>query len=106
MRLKKRLLDGQPETQDGDKIILSFDKDDVDTLDFVASSSNLRAAIFGLEAKSKFDIKRMLWLPPDAQFHSILTNSRNGGQHHSCYCNYQCNDSCVVCFTGIQSSKE
>lgn len=69
MRLKKRLLDGQPGTQDGDKIMLSFDKDDVDTLDFVASSSNLRAAIFGLEAKSKFDIKRMLQLPPDVQFH-------------------------------------
>ncbi|DAA73578.1 TPA_exp: Uncharacterized protein A8136_4607 [Trichophyton benhamiae CBS 112371] len=59
VRLKKRLLDGQPGTQDGDKIMLSFDKDDVDTLDFVASSSNLRAAIFGLEAKSKFDIKQM-----------------------------------------------
>ncbi|EFQ97018.1 SUMO-activating enzyme subunit uba-2 [Nannizzia gypsea CBS 118893] len=59
LRLKKRLLDAQAETHDGEKSILSFDKDDVDTLDFVASSSNLRAAIFGLEAKSKFDIKQM-----------------------------------------------
>ncbi|KAM5500176.1 E1 ubiquitin-activating protein uba2 [Microsporum canis] len=58
LRLKKRLLDAQPDAIDGDKAILSFDKDDIDTLDFVAASSNLRAAIFGLEAKSKFDIKR------------------------------------------------
>ncbi len=39
--------------------VLSFDKDDEDTLDFVASSANLRAIIFGIEPKSKFDIKQM-----------------------------------------------
>jgi ubiquitin-like 1-activating enzyme E1 B len=38
--------------------ILSFDKDDVDTLDFVAASANLRSHIFGIEVRSKFDIKR------------------------------------------------
>lgn len=38
--------------------ILVFDKDDVDTLDFVAASANLRATIFGIEPQSKFDIKR------------------------------------------------
>lgn len=38
--------------------ILSFDKDDVDTLDFVAASANLRSLIFGIEPRSKFDIKR------------------------------------------------
>jgi ubiquitin-like 1-activating enzyme E1 B len=38
--------------------ILTFDKDDTDTLDFVAASANLRSNIFGIEAKSKFDIKR------------------------------------------------
>ncbi|KAI4924535.1 hypothetical protein J4E85_007651 [Alternaria conjuncta] len=39
--------------------ILSFDKDDVDTLDFVVASANLRSHIFGIEMRSKFDIKQM-----------------------------------------------
>lgn len=38
--------------------ILTFDKDDEDTLDFVAASANLRSMIFGIEGRSKFDIKR------------------------------------------------
>lgn len=42
--------------------VLSFDKDDVDTLDFVASAANLRSYIFGIETRSKFDIKRELSL--------------------------------------------
>lgn len=39
--------------------ILSFDKDDKDTLEFVAAAANLRSSIFGIEAKSEFDIKQM-----------------------------------------------
>jgi ubiquitin-like 1-activating enzyme E1 B len=39
--------------------IITFDKDDVDTLDFVAASANLRSTIFGIEKKSRFDIKQM-----------------------------------------------
>ncbi|KAH8727690.1 ubiquitin-activating enzyme E1 3 [Phaeosphaeriaceae sp. PMI808] len=39
--------------------ILAFDKDDVDTLDFVVASANLRSHIFGIEMRSKFDIKQM-----------------------------------------------
>jgi ubiquitin-like 1-activating enzyme E1 B len=38
--------------------ILAFDKDDEDTLDFVTASANLRSLIFGIDIKSKFDIKR------------------------------------------------
>lgn len=38
--------------------ILTFDKDDADTLDFVVASANLRSHIFGIEMRSKFDIKR------------------------------------------------
>ena len=38
--------------------ILSFDKDDEDTLDFVAASANLRSYVFGIETRSKFEIKR------------------------------------------------
>ncbi len=37
---------------------LTFDKDDDDTLDFVAAGANLRSTIFGIETRSKFDIKR------------------------------------------------
>ena len=36
---------------------ISFDKDDADTLDFVAAAANLRAACFAIELKSRFDIK-------------------------------------------------
>ncbi|KAA8650930.1 E1 ubiquitin-activating protein ubaB [Aspergillus tanneri] len=39
--------------------VLDFDKDDVDTLDFVTASANLRASIFGIDPKSKFDTKQM-----------------------------------------------
>ncbi|KAF2668032.1 hypothetical protein BT63DRAFT_426870 [Microthyrium microscopicum] len=38
---------------------LDFDKDDEDTLDFVAAAANLRSYIFGIDPKSKFDIKQM-----------------------------------------------
>ena len=40
--------------------MLTFDKDDVDTLDFVTAAANLRSQIFGIEQKSKFEVKRML----------------------------------------------
>lgn len=39
--------------------VLTFDKDDDDTLDFVAASANLRSLTFGIEPRSKFDIKQM-----------------------------------------------
>ena len=39
--------------------ILSFDKDDKDTLDFVAAAANLRSSIFGIPLRSEFDIKQM-----------------------------------------------
>jgi ubiquitin-like 1-activating enzyme E1 B len=39
--------------------ILTFDKDDRDTLDFVAAAANLRSITFGIETKSEFDIKQM-----------------------------------------------
>lgn len=38
---------------------ITFDKDDDDTLDFVTATANLRAQIFGIELKSKFDVKQM-----------------------------------------------
>ncbi|CEQ39397.1 SPOSA6832_00923 [Sporobolomyces salmonicolor] len=36
---------------------LSFDKDDDDTLDFVAAAANLRAAAFGIESQTRFQVK-------------------------------------------------
>ena len=59
-RLSTRLQTSQ--TQSGPDTVapvLTFDKDDEDTLDFVAASANLRSIIFGIESKSKFDIKQM-----------------------------------------------
>ena len=38
---------------------ISFDKDDEDTLNFVAAAANLRSHIFSIELKSKFDIKQI-----------------------------------------------
>ncbi|KAF7159963.1 hypothetical protein CNMCM6106_007378 [Aspergillus hiratsukae] len=58
-RLSRRLKTLQETTKDGLKPILIFDKDDVDTLDFVTASANLRATIFGIDPKSKFDTKQM-----------------------------------------------
>jgi len=55
-RLSSRVMAERKNT--GSAPVLSFDKDDVDTLDFVAASANLRSFIFGIDLKSKFDIKR------------------------------------------------
>ncbi|KAG0229052.1 E1 ubiquitin-activating protein uba2 [Actinomortierella wolfii] len=38
---------------------IHFDKDDPDALDFVTATSNLRANIFGIEKKSRFQVKAM-----------------------------------------------
>lgn len=58
-RLSTRLEETRANADVGNAMpILSFDKDDVDTLDFVVASANLRSHIFGIETRSKFDIKR------------------------------------------------
>lgn len=59
-RLSTRLQTSQTQSRsDAVAPVLTFDKDDDDTLDFVAASANLRSIIFGIESKSKFDIKQM-----------------------------------------------
>lgn len=60
-RLSVRLKDLQAAQIDSSspQAALSFDKDDVDTLDFVAATANIRAHIFGIDKKTKFDIKQM-----------------------------------------------
>ena len=58
-RLSNRMEETRANVDTGNApAILTFDKDDVDTLDFVAASANLRSHIFGIETRSKFDIKR------------------------------------------------
>jgi ubiquitin-like 1-activating enzyme E1 B len=71
-RLSTRLEETRANAEVGNAApILSFDKDDVDTLDFVVASANLRSQIFGIELRSKFDIKRR---KPDK--HGFITANR------------------------------
>ncbi|PYH96601.1 ubiquitin-like activating enzyme [Aspergillus ellipticus CBS 707.79] len=57
--LSKRLKTLQDTAKSDVKPILVFDKDDVDTLDFVTATANMRAHIFKIDPKSKFDTKQM-----------------------------------------------
>lgn len=58
-RLSRRLRELQGSSNGDTQPVLAFDKDDVDTLDFVTATANLRATIFGIDSKSKFDTKQM-----------------------------------------------
>ncbi|CAG8508319.1 13617_t:CDS:10 [Ambispora leptoticha] len=55
-RLSRRLLEEQKVNPEA---VLAFDKDDDDVLDFVTATANLRAKIFGIEQKSRFQVKAM-----------------------------------------------
>lgn len=59
-RLSKRMLKlKKVKESSGPEPTIMFDKDDIDTLDFVTSSANIRSNIFGIDSKSRFDIKQM-----------------------------------------------
>lgn len=58
-RLSKRVVDQKAESPSGPEPTIEFDKDDEDTLDFVTASANIRSTVFGIEPKSRFDIKQM-----------------------------------------------
>ncbi|TGO49705.1 hypothetical protein BCON_0203g00180 [Botryotinia convoluta] len=60
-RLSKRLQEMKSTSNAANSAepIITFDKDDEDTLDFVTASANLRSIVFGIETKSRFDIKQM-----------------------------------------------
>lgn len=59
-RLSKRLLQLKTTKEpSAPEPIITFDKDDEDTLDFVAASANIRSTIFGIDRKSRFDTKQM-----------------------------------------------
>ncbi|KAI8338190.1 hypothetical protein BC941DRAFT_34173 [Chlamydoabsidia padenii] len=55
-KLSDRLLEDKATKPDA---ILTFDKDDVDALEFVASAANLRAKIFDIQQKTLFEVKSM-----------------------------------------------
>ncbi|KAF4992518.1 hypothetical protein FGRMN_7117 [Fusarium graminum] len=59
-RLSKRTLELKKNKATGDpEPTITFDKDDIDTLDFVTASANIRSTIFGIDRKSRFDTKQM-----------------------------------------------
>ncbi len=58
-RLSARVLASRARDEGADAATIEFDKDDIDTLDFVAASANIRSTLFGIERKSRFDIKQM-----------------------------------------------
>jgi ubiquitin-like 1-activating enzyme E1 B len=59
-RLSKRSLELKKLKKPSDpEPLITFDKDDEDTLDFVTASANIRSTVFGIERKSRFDVKQM-----------------------------------------------
>lgn len=71
--LQKRLKAGET--------IISFDKDDEDTLNFVASAANLRSHVFHIQNKTKFDIKQIAGniIPAIATTNAIISGFSNLG---------------------------
>lgn len=65
LRLSDRLRNGEK---------LEFDKDDIDTLNYVMSTSNLRSLIFGIQTKSEFDVKQIAGniIPAVATMNAIM----------------------------------
>jgi ubiquitin-like 1-activating enzyme E1 B len=100
-RLSSRLEDLRANAEVGNSApILTFDKDDVDTLDFVTASANLRSFIFGIETRSKFDIKRKF---SQNLLLRLLTYCRNGWQHHPRNRHHKRHDSWTLRAAGLQS---
>lgn len=59
-RLSQRLKElKQKKGADDPEPVITFDKDDQDTLDFVTAAANIRSSIFGIDLKSRFDVKQM-----------------------------------------------
>ncbi|KUJ23127.1 uncharacterized protein LY89DRAFT_635307 [Mollisia scopiformis] len=58
-RLSRRMAEMKSSGEVSAEPVITFDKDDEDTLDFVTAGANLRSIVFGIETKSRFDIKQM-----------------------------------------------
>lgn len=61
--------------------VVSFDKDDEDTLNFVAAAANLRSHVFHIPNKTKFDIKQIAGniIPAIATTNAIISGFSNLG---------------------------
>lgn len=61
--------------------VISFDKDDEDTLNFVAAAANLRSHVFHIPNKTKFDIKQIAGniIPAIATTNAIIAGFSNLG---------------------------
>ena len=95
-RLAARLQAAQDSSSKDDApAILTFDKDDVDTLDFVAASANIRAFAFGIPVKSKFEIKREISIPQPKQ--DGADGCRNGRKYHPGNCDHERYDGGSLC---------
>lgn len=104
-RLAKRVVELKASAREGEAPpILSFDKDDEDTLDFVAAGANLRSYIFGIDSRTKFDIKR--GCTSFSPLPGSLTVSRDGWEYHSCDCYHECHHRWHVCAPSIQIPQE
>lgn len=70
----------QARNQGGESTI-SFDKDDEDTMNFVAAAANLRSAVFHIPVKTKFDIKQIAGniIPAIATTNAIISGLSNLG---------------------------
>lgn len=90
-RLSDRFEKGRTESSTSSSApVITFDKDDMDTLDFVAASANIRSEIFGIEPKSKFEVKSN-----QSRFQildNLLTKDRNGRKHHPCNSHHERRD--------------
>jgi len=79
-RLSARLCSGED--------TISFDKDDDDTLDFVTASSNLRSYAYGIERKTRWEVKGLFFFSPPTFFLFKEFSNRNGWKHYSRYRNH------------------
>lgn len=71
----------QKRIQSDKNVVITFDKDDEDTLNFVAAAANLRSHVFNIENKSKFDIKQIAGniIPAIATTNAIISGFSNLG---------------------------
>lgn len=97
--LQKRVIKGES--------IIKFDKDDEDTLNFVAASSNLRSFVFNIELKSKFEIKEIAGniIPAIATTNAIISGFSNlSGLQYFNYKNFDISNQSTV-FISIKPNK-
>ncbi|PSK37768.1 hypothetical protein C7M61_003012 [Candidozyma pseudohaemuli] len=71
----------QQRVKSGKQTIITFDKDDEDTLNFVAAAANLRSHVFHIPLKTKFDIKQIAGniIPAIATTNAIISGLSNLG---------------------------